>query len=178
MADQLFYAHGIHAVGVEAIVAQSGTAKTTLYDHFGSKDELIAAYLRRRAASWRAYVEAQLGSHEGAPVERILQVYDLLGRSLVDPGFRGCPFTNACAEFDADHPAATVAREHRRWLRDTFAQLGGEAGASAPERLAAQLLMLYDGAMVAAHVDRDRGAAVSATAAAAALMRAESCLGT
>jgi AcrR family transcriptional regulator len=172
-ADCLFYARGIHAVGVDAIIARADTAKTTLYGHFGSKDQLVAAYLRRRAAAAREVVETELGSYDGSAVDRILRVYALLGRALADPGFRGCPFTNACAEFDDDHPAATVAREHRRWLRDTFAQLGGEAGAPAPRRLAAQLLMLYDGAMVRAHVDRDDGAAASARAAAAALLRAE-----
>ena len=95
----------------------------------------------------------------------------MLGRSLGEPGFRGCPFINACAEFADDHPATTVAREHRGWLRRTFAELCGQAGAQAPDRLAAQLLMLHDGAMIAAHIDDDPDAAEQARSAAAALLR-------
>jgi AcrR family transcriptional regulator len=170
VADRLFYGQGVRAIGVDAIVAQADTAKTTLYGHFGSKDELVAAYLRRRSDRWREHLTADLAAREGTAADRILHVFDLLGRSLGEPGFRGCPFINACAEFADDHPASTVAREHRCWLRRTFAELSGQAGAQAPDRLAAQLQMLHDGAMIAAHIDDDPDAAEQARSAAAALL--------
>lgn len=172
MADRLFYGRGVHAVGVDAIVAQADTAKTTLYGHFGSKDELVVAYLRRRSDLWREHVTAELTSHEGTAADRIVHVFDLLGRSLRELGFRGCPFINACAEFSDDHPVTTLAREHRRWLHQTFADLGGRAGVPAPDHLAAQLLMLYDGAMIAAHIDDDPEAAQRAGSAATVLLHA------
>ncbi|MGE3288606.1 MAG: TetR/AcrR family transcriptional regulator [Pseudonocardia sp.] len=170
VADHLFYGRGIRAIGVDAIVAAADTAKTTLYGHFGSKDELVVAYLRRRSDLWREHLTAELASRGGPPTDRILHVFALLDRSLADPGFRGCPFINACAEFTDDHPAVTVAREHRGWLRRTFAELSGEAGAQAPDRLAGQLLMLHDGAMIAAHIDDDAEAARWARSAAATLL--------
>jgi AcrR family transcriptional regulator len=172
VADQLFYERGIHAVGVDTIVGQAGTAKTTLYGHFGSKDALVDAYLQRRSQIWREHVEAEIAAYEGSAAERILRVFDVLGHSLAEPGFRGCPFINACAEFADDHPATVTARAHRRWLHGTFARLADEAGAATPELLASQLGMLYDGAMIAAHVDSDRTAAASARAAAVALLTA------
>lgn len=172
MADQLFYARGVHAIGVDAIVAQAETAKTTLYGHFRSKDELVVAYLRRRSDLWREHVTAELASHEGTAADRVSHVFDLLGRSVGEPSFRGCPFINACAEFSDDHHVTAVAREHRRWLRQTFAELSIQAGAPAPDHLAKQLLMLHDGAMTAAHVDDDPEAAQQARSAATALLHA------
>lgn len=169
VADQLFYERGIHAVGVDTIVAQADTAKTTLYGHFGSKDALVDAYLQRRSQLWQEHVEAEIAASDSGPA-RILQVFEVLGRSLAEPGFRGCPFINACAEFADDHPAAATARAHRRWLHGMFVRLADQAGTADPELLATQLGMLYDGAMVAAHVDSDRTAAATATAAAAALL--------
>jgi AcrR family transcriptional regulator len=170
VADQLFYERGIHAVGVDTIVAQADIAKTTLYGHFGSKDGLVDAYLQRRSQLWQEHVETEIATSDRRPAARILQVFDVLGRSLAEPGFRGCPFINACAEFADDHPAAATARAHRRWLHGTFVRLADQAGAADPALLATQLGMLYDGAMVAAHVDSDRTAATTARAAAAALL--------
>ncbi|WP_051736586.1 TetR/AcrR family transcriptional regulator [Pseudonocardia halophobica] len=170
VADQLFYERGIHAVGVDTIVARADTAKTTLYGHFGSKDALVDAYLQRRSQLWQEHVEAEIAASDSGPAARILRVFEVLGRSLAEPGFRGCPFINACAEFADDHAAAATARAHRRWLHGVFARLADQAGAADPELLATQLGMLYDGSMVAAHVDSDRAAATTARAAAAALL--------
>ena len=172
VADRLFYERGIHAVGVDTIVAESGAAKTTLYHHFASKDELVAAYLRGRSARWRTHLDAELDAHPGPPTERILHVYDLLGAWFAEPGFRGCPFINACAEFaDPEHPAAVAAREHRARLRETVTGLCSDAGARQPGELAAQLLLLYDAAMVAAQVQGTPEAATTARTAAATLLR-------
>lgn len=172
VADRLFYGEGIHAVGIDTVVAQSGAAKTTLYSHFRSKDDLIAAYLRRRSERWRAHLEAELGAHTGTPAERLLHVFDLLGEWFSDPGYRGCPFINACAEFaDPDHPAAIASREHRRRLHAMFRELCAQEGATAPDLVAAQLLLLYDGAMISANIEGTPSVAETAKTAAAALLR-------
>jgi AcrR family transcriptional regulator len=172
VADRLFYSRGIHAVGVDTIVAESGAAKTTLYSHYRSKDELIAAYLRRRSERWRAHLDAQLEAHGGPAAARLLHVFDLLGDWFADPGYRGCPFINACAEFDAEHAAAAVVREHRELLHATFAALGSEAGVDSPDLVATQVMLLYDGAMVKAHIDGTPAAAQAAKAAAATVLGA------
>jgi AcrR family transcriptional regulator len=171
VADRLFYERGIHAVGVDTVVAETAIAKTTLYSHFGSKDELIAAYLRRRSERWLALIDDELGAHRGGPAERILHIFDLLADWFDEPEYRGCPFINACAEFSgADHPAGVVAREHRKQLTARLAGLAAEAGAKSPDRLAAQIMLLYDAAMVSAHIDGERGAARTARDAAAVLI--------
>src|SRR5262245_62857425 len=94
-ADELFYARGIHAVGVDEIVARSGTAKTTLYAHFPSKDDLVASYLQRRSDEWRQHLEVELAHRGGSAVERIDAVFAVLGQGCASEGFRGCPFINA-----------------------------------------------------------------------------------
>lgn len=170
VADRLFYERGIHAVGVDAIVAESGAAKTTLYSHFRSKDELVAAYLSRRCQRWREHLDTELAAHGGSASERILYVFDVLGQWFAEPSFRGCPFINAMAEFSSDHPAAIATREHRKGLLTILTRLTAEAGAPAPDALAAQLLLLYDAAMVTAYIDRDPAAAQTAKGAANALL--------
>src|SRR5690242_17662585 len=99
VADELFYGRGIHATGVDEIVARSGAAKTTLYAHFSSKDQLVASYLQRRSDSWKDYLGRELAAYGGEPAERIDRVFELLTEGCVYPDFRGCPFINAAAEF-------------------------------------------------------------------------------
>jgi AcrR family transcriptional regulator len=176
VADRLFYERGIHAVGVDTVVAESAVAKTTLYSHFRSKDELIAAYLRRRSERWLAFVDDELAAQRGGPARRLLRVFDLLGDWFAEPGFRGCPFINACAEFaDADHPASVVTRAHRQQLMARFVDLAAEAGAKAPERVAAQLMLLYDAALVSAQIEGGPAPARTARDAAAVLLE-QACL--
>jgi AcrR family transcriptional regulator len=173
VADRLFYERGIRAVGVDTVVAESQVAKTTLYSHFGSKDELIAAYLRRRSERWLALIDAELAGLSGSPTKRILRVFDLLAEWFDEPDFRGCPFINACAEFsDADHPATLVVREHRQQLTARIVALASEAGAKSPRRLASQLMLLYDAALVSAYIDAEPAAARTARDAASVLIAA------
>jgi predicted RNA-binding Zn ribbon-like protein len=170
VADRLFYAQGIRAVGVEAIVAEADTAKTTLYGQFGSKDALVIAYLERRAAQERERFEQALAAHDGPAASRILHPYHLLADEIAQPGYRGSPFINACVELGSNHPAAAVARRHRQWLLDTLAALVAETAAPAPDALAAQLLQLYEAAAVAAQIGGDDAAARTASTAAEALL--------
>ena len=145
-ADRMFTEQGIREVGVDAIVAAAGTAKTTLYAHFGSKDALVVAYLERRASQRQERIERALATRRGKPVDQILHLYDLLAAELAEPGYRGSPFANARVELGDDHPAATVARGHRQWLLDTVTGLAAQAATADPDALAAQLLLLYEGA--------------------------------
>jgi AcrR family transcriptional regulator len=171
VADALFYAHGIHAVGVDAIVGRAGTAKATLYARFGSKDQLVGAYLGRRGARWREHLLAEMERRASDPKERLLAVFDILGEWFAKPGYRGCPFINAAAELpEPDHPGNRAATEHRSWLRELFERLASEAKLTDPRELAEQLLMLYDAAMVTAYVEQDPLAAQRAKRIAAATM--------
>lgn len=172
-ADELFYARGIHAVGIDEIVARSGTAKTTLYAHFPSKDDLIAGYLQRRSDEWRQHLGEELARRGGTPVERIDAVFAVLAEGCASPGFRGCPFINATAEYpDPTHPGRVVADAHRQWVRDLLAGLAAEAGAAEPDALAGQLILLYDAAMVGTQFNPRGGAHTSARKAARTLVNA------
>lgn len=147
VASALFYDHGIHAVGVDTIAAESGVTKRTLYDRFGSKDELVAAYLRARDERWRTRVTAAVEA-ETDPVRRALAPFAVL-EGWVDDASRGCAFVNAFAELDRpDHPGRPLIDDEKRWLRELFARELGRAGAADPDGLALQLLVVHEGALV------------------------------
>lgn len=154
VADRLFYQRGLHAVGVDEIVARSGVAKTTLYAHFKSKDLLIASYLQRRSDDWREFLDVELRDFEGSAAERIDTIFGFLADGCADPEFRGCPFINFAAEYpDPKHPAMAVCLDHRRWLKTLLAEIAGEGGAADPAGLATQLCHLYDAAMIGSQFD-------------------------
>ena len=168
-ADELFYEEGVHTVGIDRVLEHAGVAKATLYSAFGSKDELIRAYLEGRHVRRQERITAGL-SRFTTPRDRLLGVFDLLAELMAEPGFRGCAFANASAESQPGGVVETVSNESRAWTRALFAELAAAAGATAPDMLAGQLMMLYDGAMTAARMDSNRGAAQAARAAAAALL--------
>jgi AcrR family transcriptional regulator len=169
VADALFYAEGIRAVGIDRLLAESGVAKASLYQHFGSKDELVAAYLHRRIDRWQGYLDRTLPDVEGGSAAQIVTVFELLGAWMTGEAFRGCPFINAAAEFPAaDHPAHRAAVEHRTRMRARFAGLtAGLADVDDPDGLADSLMLLYDGALVAA----DLGSGVAAAGTVVATVR-------
>lgn len=169
VAAELFYARGIHAVGVEAVAEAAGVTKKTLYDRFGSKDALVAAYLAERDERWRAWLLAYRDRTDD-PVDRLLGTFDALRDWLRRLGPRGCGFVNAAAELvEADHPGRRVARRQKSWMRRYLADLAADAGHTSPE-LANQLFILHEGAAVAYSVAGVRDAASTARAAAAALL--------
>jgi AcrR family transcriptional regulator len=162
-ADRLFYLQGIRAVGVDTIAAEIGISKRTLYNHFPSKDALIAAYLSRRFGEAR--------TSDKPPVEQILGTFDTLERRFADKGFRGCPFVNAVAEMGAEDRAvrkiAIAFKESRRvWFRDLLLKLG----VTDAEALATQLVLLVDGAIAQDLVRKDSSMARAAKAAARVLL--------
>ena len=163
-ADRLFYQRGIRAVGVDTIAAEIGISKRTLYNHFPSKQALVAAYLARR------FVEPR--PSDKAPIEQILDTFDRLERGFASKGFRGCPFVNAVAEVGAeDQSVRKIAirfKESRRlWFRDLLVK----TDVADAEGLATQLALLVDGAIAQDLVRGDPSMARAAKEAARVLLK-------
>ncbi|HEX3770202.1 MAG TPA: helix-turn-helix domain-containing protein [Polyangiaceae bacterium] len=172
-ANELFYAEGIHTVGIDRVIERAGVAKASLYAAFGSKEELVRAYLELRSNARRERITRRLETLEG-PRARILGIFDLMGETVSAPAFRGCAFVNASAEGPRDpgksDKIAQVCDGSRAWLRGVFIDLSRQLGARDAEHLGRQLTLLYDGAMVGASVDRDPGVAAEARRAAELLL--------
>jgi AcrR family transcriptional regulator len=151
-ATELFYAQGLRAVSAEKIIAQVGITKVTFYRHFPTKDDLIVAYLERRAKWERdAIGRARQAASDVPDVFRIIA--EAIGAESCSPGFRGCPFINAAAEYaDPEHPVRRVVDAHRRWFRQTIQDLLDEINIPDSARVADQLVMLRDGAMVSGYL--------------------------
>jgi AcrR family transcriptional regulator len=163
-ADRLFYSRGIRAVGVDTIAAEIGISKRTLYNHFPSKDALIAAYLERRFV--------QPPPSDKPPAEQILATFDSLERRFSSKDFRGCPFVNAVAELGSEDKSvrkiAIAFKESRRlWFRDLLVQLGVRDA----EALATQLALLVDGSIAQDLVRNDPAMARAAKEAASVLLK-------
>jgi AcrR family transcriptional regulator len=150
-AADLFYRHGIRAVGVETIAEAADTNKMTLYRHFASKDELVAEYLRQSANAadgcWDRFAQA----HPGDPLAQLCAWLQEMARHLAEPNERGCALANAAIELpEKDHPARRVIEEYKKAQRTRLARLAEEAGLSEPEMLADELHLLLEGARVTA----------------------------
>jgi len=171
-ASELFYAEGVHTVGVDRIVAHAGVAKATLYTLFGSKDGLVQAYLTARHDRARERMSRELAVRYETPRERLLGVFEVQGLLFVEPGFRGCAFVGANAEVTDGTSVKEATERYRAWVRSLFLDLAREAGAAEPERLAAQLVLLYDGAGISAWMDHDPDTAQTSTSVAATLVDA------
>lgn len=170
-ADELFYEGGIHTVGIERVLERAGVAKASLYDCFGSKDELVRAYLQSRHEARKARI-AQWLQRYATPREQLLGVFDALRDSMAQPGFRGCAFTRVTAEAQPSAGVKAVCDEARSWLRELLASLAREAGAADANALAQQLTLLYDGALAASQFDGGMLAAETARTAASAMIDA------
>lgn len=170
-ANELFYAEGVNTVGIDRVIERAGVAKATLYSAFGSKDELIRAYLEQRYQGRRERTLRAVEQYE-SPRERLMAVFDTLAESLSQPNYHGCAFVNASAEARPGSPIETAVDGYRGWLRGLLTQLAREAGAADPEQLAWQLHLLYDGASVSARMDHDPDAAIPARQAAVGLINA------
>jgi AcrR family transcriptional regulator len=171
-ANELFYAEGVHTVGVDRIVEQAGVAKASLYSIFGNKEGLVRAYLLARDDRIRERMKRELAARFDTPRERLLGVFDVQGQAFSDPRFRGCAFLSANAEAPLAAGVDEVTEGHRTWVRTLFLDLAKEAGAANPEGLARQLVMLYDGAAISAWMDREPTAAKAARAVATGLVNA------
>ncbi|MFI7060168.1 TetR/AcrR family transcriptional regulator [Kribbella sp. NPDC050124] len=148
-ASELFYAEGLHAVGIDRVIAAAPVTRATLYRHFPSKDNLVVAYLTQADEAIRARVDA--ARTQDASPDDILRA---VSRSIVDdiqrPGFRGCAFLNAAAEYpDPTHPVHQAVLKHRQWFLATITELFSATGKPDPEPAARHFVMLRDGAMTA-----------------------------
>jgi AcrR family transcriptional regulator len=160
-ADELFYNEGIHAVGIDRVIAHAGVAKGSLYYSFAGKDDLVRGYLTERHGKWADRVSAGIEAHTD-PRERILAVYDALGALFAEPDYRGCAFMNALAEAAPDSVEAQAATTFRAWVRTLFLGLAADADAEDPKQLAESLVVLYDGAVATAQMDKAPQAAQTA----------------
>lgn len=173
-AEELFYARGVHAVGMDDLRAEAGVSLKRLYRLFPAKDDLLDAYLRRRDARWRGSLARHVEAATDDPAEAPLAVFDWLAEWFSEPGFRGCAFLNSFGELGATNAeVAARAREHVDAIGDYLAGLVAPLGLADPAALAAQLLMLVEGAIAcAATLDNPAAAATGRTAAAALLAAA------
>jgi AcrR family transcriptional regulator len=173
-ANELFYEEGIHTVGIDRVLERAQVAKASLYSTFGSKEDLVRAYLESRAERRRERISATLARHTD-PRARILAVFDALGDSVREPTYRGCAFVNARAEGPRTESKITRAcSDSRAWLRALFTELARELGADDAERLGRRLTLLYDGATIAASMDGEVSAVAEARAMAEALISRKS----
>lgn len=170
-ANELFYEEGVHTVGIDRVIEKAGVAKASLYSTFGSKEALVQAYLEGRHASRKARVERKLAAAT-TPRARLLAVFDALAERVSEPRFRGCAFMLATAEGQPGPGVRRVCDQSREWMRGLLVELATEAGAATPARLAQQLLLLYDGAIVGSHMDAAPEAVATARGLAATLIDA------
>lgn len=166
-AEELFYAEGIRAVGVERILAESGVGRASFYRHFASKDDLVVAVLQRRDQAWRTWLAERAAALGGKP----LDVFGALAERFAGADFRGCAFINTMAEtVDTDSPAYRVAAGHKERVTAYVAGLLAEGGHEDAEALARRFVLLMDGAIVTALRERTTVPAAEARTVAAALL--------
>ncbi|MDB5501135.1 MAG: Transcriptional regulator [Tardiphaga sp.] len=169
-ATRLFCKNGINATGIDAIVSEAGTAKTTLYKIFKSKSDLVEAVLEAEGKVWRGWFIAGIETGK-TPREKLDSIFPVLKKWFGEEGYYGCVFINAVGEHPKDETrlrALTMA--HKSFVLDHVAGLARAAGAAKPEFLAHQIGLLMDGAIVAAMVTRDPTVADAAGGAAKALL--------
>lgn len=157
-ADRLFYSHGIQAVGIQWVIEESQVTRVTLYRHFPSKDDLILAYLDRRARQGRAAVQDLIARYPGDPRGALHAWAVAFTEDGVVDEYRGCTFINAAAEYgQPDHPVRAAAVAMRRWVCDTKEALLREAGHPEPAAAARTLLALRTGYLISASLEEDEG---------------------
>lgn len=144
--EPLFYSQGINPVGMQRVIDECRCGKKLVYRDFPSKDDLVLAYLERMRQRWQHTLEAELAEHPGDPVEQLICVVRAVGRDIGQPGYRGCAFLNAQAEYpDPDHPVHRACTAHTARLRTLLRRLAKKADAPKPQQVADQLLLVING---------------------------------
>ncbi len=152
-AKKLYAERGYHATGIDTILAESGIAKKTLYNHFRKKDELILAVLRQHDGEFRNYFMRQVETSADKPKDRLLAIFDVAEKWFSQNNFFGCMFINAIGEYsDQDTPIRDACREYKKLMRDYIKSLAEQAAMSNPGELADELALLLEGATVTAQV--------------------------
>jgi AcrR family transcriptional regulator len=175
-ASKLFYGEGIRAVSVDAVAEKAGVTKRTLYYHFESKDELVAAYLEARDQPNLKLMAGWFDKAEGGLPQKIEAIFQNLARSARHPRWKGCGFLRTAAELAnlPGHPAIKIGARHKAGFERWLASACADHGVAAPEELARQVVLLMDGAFSVMLVHRDP-AYVEAAGRAAAALAAASC---
>ncbi|WP_042434395.1 TetR/AcrR family transcriptional regulator [Streptacidiphilus anmyonensis] len=171
-AGELFHRHGLRGVGVDQVIAESGVAKSTLYAHFRTKDELIAASLRRTDDAWMEKLQTAAAAAGPEPADQLVGLFDALLASFDRHGFFGCPFVSAAVEAEPGSPPHDATVAHTRRRQEWLTALARDAGAGAPEALAGHLGLLIDGALASGRLLQDRGVVDASKAAARSLVAA------
>jgi AcrR family transcriptional regulator len=147
-AERLFYAEGIRAVGIDRVLAEAGAAKASLYAHFASKEELVAAYLTRRRAVAHQQIAQRIADAGADPRARLTALFDASASAAADPDFRGCPFLVASSELpSAETDAVAICVAQKAWVRDLIRGTVREIAPAAPAALSDAIVVLHDGAM-------------------------------
>ena len=151
-AYELFARNGVQAVGVDAIIERSGVARQTLYRHFGSKQELVLAFLERREEVWTyGWLAAEVKRRERDPRRRLLAIFDVFDEWFRTPDFEGCSFINVMLEHpEADHPVHRAAADYLARIRSFLGELAADAGIADPASFAREWHILMKGSIVAA----------------------------
>jgi AcrR family transcriptional regulator len=170
-ANELFYAEGVQTVGIDRVIEHAGVAKASLYNTFGSKENLVRAYLKSRHDTTVARLRETVERCDD-PRQRLLAVFDVQAELFAQPGFHGCAFVTASAEAPQGGLIEQATNEYRDEIRHLFTELAGDAGVDHPAELARQLQLLFDGAGLAARMDRNPHVAAAARAAAEVLLGA------
>jgi AcrR family transcriptional regulator len=172
-AAQLFHDVGIHATGVDALIAAAGVAKATFYRHFPSKDDLVVAWLRDPRARWFDDVRAQVDEYALPPAEAIPRLFDAVAEWLESTDYRGCPYLNTSVEItDPTHPARQVVSDYLQEIEDYLSGLVEAGGYRDPQKLGAELQTILSGSISLAMARRSTASAVRARDVALALLNA------
>jgi AcrR family transcriptional regulator len=172
-AARLFFEHDYRAIGVDTIVAESGVGKMTLYRHFPTKDDLVVAFLRDSNEKFWAWFD-EATRRADTPRDKLLAYFQSLERLVTSPTCYGCPFLNAAVDFpQREHPGHAIALEHKQAVRTRFGELAATAGTHDPAALADQLILLMDGAFMAARMFGSDSPARGVAQAAQALIDAQ-----
>lgn len=173
-ACQLFYQNGIHGTSIDSILEQAGVARQSLYQHFTSKDGLIAEFLKLRDERWRAAMRERM-ARASTPRAQLLAAFDYLAEWFAEPNFRGCAFINTAVEYsDARHPYHLAAAEHKRLMAEDLHLICQQASLRDTPEVAAQLALLMEGAIVTEFIAPGSHAAERARRMAATLLQLHS----
>jgi AcrR family transcriptional regulator len=145
-AASLFYGEGIHAVGLQRVIDECGRGKNLLYSHFPSKDDLVAAYLERMRDAWNTTLHRELAPDDGDPAAQLIGVVRAAGRDVGTPGYRGCAFLNAAAEYpDSGHPVHELCAAHVTGIAAVLHKLATDAGLQDPQAVTDRLMLVVNG---------------------------------
>jgi len=170
-ALKVFYKNGFIATGMDKVVNETGISKTSMYNHFRTKEDLILAVLRLRDENFRNWLTRRIEDLADTPKERLLAMFDALDEWFTQEDYSSCMFIKASSEYqEHSHPIHAISAEHKRLLFTYIKGLAEKARAKHPDILARQLLLLKEGAIVTAHLQGPDGVAAQARAAATVLL--------